>query len=76
METAFVLGGGGVLGAHEIGMLRALAEAGIRPDVVIRHRRTGERFFVEQIERLARGLPRRWLPGRTSLRPDAGPAPG
>ena len=55
METAFVLGGGGVLGAHEIGMLRALAEAGIRPDVVIRHRRTGERFFVEQIERLALG---------------------
>jgi NTE family protein len=35
METAFVLGGGGVLGAHEIGMLRALAEAGIRPDVVV-----------------------------------------
>ena len=24
VETAFVLGGGGVLGAHEIGMLRAL----------------------------------------------------
>jgi len=35
VETAFVLGGGGVLGAHEIGMLRALAEAGIRPDVVV-----------------------------------------
>ncbi|HTS97451.1 MAG TPA: patatin-like phospholipase family protein [Streptosporangiaceae bacterium] len=35
METAFVLGGGGVLGAHEIGMLRALSEAGIRPDVVV-----------------------------------------
>jgi NTE family protein len=34
-ETAFVLGGGGVLGAHEVGMLRALAEAGIRPDLVI-----------------------------------------
>ena len=35
METAFVLGGGGMLGAHEIGMLRALSEAGIRPDVVV-----------------------------------------
>ncbi len=27
MTTAFVLGGGGVLGAHEVGMLQALAEA-------------------------------------------------
>jgi NTE family protein len=35
VQTAFVLGGGGVLGAHEVGMLRALAEAGIRPDVVV-----------------------------------------
>jgi NTE family protein len=35
VETAFVLGGGGVLGAHEIGMLRALSEAGIAPDVVV-----------------------------------------
>ena len=35
MKTAFVLGGGGVLGAHEVGMLRALAEAGVRPDVVV-----------------------------------------
>src|SRR4051812_49644871 len=34
-ETAFVLGGGGLLGAHEVGMLRALAEAGIRPDLVV-----------------------------------------
>lgn len=34
-ETAFVLGGGGLLGAHEIGMLRALGEAGIRPDLVV-----------------------------------------
>jgi len=32
---AFVLGGGGVLGAHEVGMLRALAEHGIKPDVVL-----------------------------------------
>jgi NTE family protein len=35
VKTAFVLGGGGVLGAHEVGMLRALSEAGIRPDVVV-----------------------------------------
>ncbi|MEV4471550.1 patatin-like phospholipase family protein [Nonomuraea sp. NPDC049504] len=34
-ETAFVLGGGGVLGAHEVGMLRALDEAGIRPGLVV-----------------------------------------
>jgi NTE family protein len=35
MTTAFVLGGGGLLGAHEVGMLRALTEAGIRPDLVV-----------------------------------------
>ena len=35
MKTAFVLGGGGVLGAYEVGMLRALSEAGITPDVVV-----------------------------------------
>jgi NTE family protein len=32
--VAFVLGGGGVLGAAEAGMARALLEAGIRPDLV------------------------------------------
>ncbi len=35
VQTAFVLGGGGILGAHEVGMLRALSEAGIRPDLVV-----------------------------------------
>lgn len=35
METAFVLGGGGMLGATEVGMLAALADAGIRPDLVL-----------------------------------------
>lgn len=35
VDTAFVLGGGGVLGAHEVGMLRALDEAGIKPDVIV-----------------------------------------
>ena len=34
-RTAFVLGGGGVLGAVEVGMLRALLEAEIRPDLVL-----------------------------------------
>lgn len=34
-KTAFVLGGGGLLGAYEVGMLRALHEAGIRPDLVV-----------------------------------------
>jgi len=34
-RTAFVLGGGGVLGAVEVGMLRALLEAGIRPDLLL-----------------------------------------
>ncbi|MET0741172.1 MAG: patatin-like phospholipase family protein [Candidatus Nanopelagicales bacterium] len=35
MTTAFVLGGGGHLGAHEVGMLRALLERAITPDLVI-----------------------------------------
>ena len=35
MTTAFVLGGGGVLGAVEVGMLRALLERGIQPDLVL-----------------------------------------
>jgi NTE family protein len=35
MTVAFVLGGGGLLGAQEVGMLRALAEAGVRPDLVV-----------------------------------------
>ena len=35
MTTAFVLGGGGVLGAAEVGMLQALFERDIRPDLVL-----------------------------------------
>src|SRR5918994_425087 len=35
MTTAFVLGGGGVLGAAEVGMLRALFEKDITPDLVL-----------------------------------------
>ena len=34
-RTAFVLGGGGILGAGEVGMLRALFERGIVPDLVV-----------------------------------------
>jgi NTE family protein len=33
--TAVVLGGGGVLGAVQVGMLRALLDAGVRPDLVV-----------------------------------------
>jgi NTE family protein len=33
--VAFVLGGGGVLGAVEVGMLRALLERDIRPDLIV-----------------------------------------
>ena len=35
MTTAFVLGGGGVLGAVEVGMLRALLERDLVPDLVL-----------------------------------------
>ena len=35
MTTAFVLGGGGVLGAVEVGMLRALFERDLVPDLVL-----------------------------------------
>jgi NTE family protein len=34
-HVAFVLGGGGILGAHEVGMLRALAEREVVPDFVL-----------------------------------------
>ena len=34
-EVAFVLGGGGVHGAVEVGMLQALEERGVRPDLVV-----------------------------------------
>lgn len=35
MTTAYVLGGGGHLGAHEVGMLRALHEHDITPDTIV-----------------------------------------
>ncbi len=33
--TAFVLGGGGLRGAAEVGMLKALADLGVEPDVIV-----------------------------------------
>lgn len=33
--VAFVLGGGGVMGAAEVGMLRALLRSGIQPDLIV-----------------------------------------
>ena len=35
MTTAFVLSGGGSLGAVQVGMLRALTERGVRPDLLV-----------------------------------------
>jgi NTE family protein len=35
VRTAFVLGGGGLLGAAEVGMLQALSDAGVAPDLVL-----------------------------------------
>ncbi|WP_402466878.1 patatin-like phospholipase family protein [Isoptericola aurantiacus] len=35
MTVAFVLGGGGVRGAVHVGMLQALFEAGVRPDLLV-----------------------------------------
>ena len=35
MTTAFVLTGGGSLGAVQVGMLQALAERGVRPDLLV-----------------------------------------
>jgi NTE family protein len=34
-KTAYVLAGGGSLGAVQVGMLKALAEHGVRPDIVV-----------------------------------------
>lgn len=35
VDVAFVLGGGGALGACEVGMLKGLLEHGIRPDLIV-----------------------------------------
>jgi NTE family protein len=66
--TAFVLAGGGSLGAVQVGMLRALTEAGIVPDVLVGASAGAINacFFagdptahgVAQLERIWRGLAR------------------
>src|ERR1700709_945303 len=33
--VAFVLGGGGILGSTQVGMLQALLERGVRPDLIV-----------------------------------------
>ena len=55
-----MLGGGGHLGAAEVGMLHALLERDVRPDLVVGHSRLGPAlkrlvFAVGQIE-VAAGL--------------------
>lgn len=35
MTTAFVLSGGGSLGAVQVGMLQALSERGVQPDLLV-----------------------------------------
>lgn len=67
-KTAFVLAGGGSLGAVQVGMLKALARAGIVPDLVVGASvgAINGAFYagdptpsgVERIERIWRGLSR------------------
>lgn len=67
-KTAFVLAGGGSLGAVQVGMLKALARAGIVPDIVVGASvgAINGAFYagdptpagVERIERIWRGLSR------------------
>jgi NTE family protein len=77
--TAFVLAGGGSLGAVQVGMLRALVAAGVAPDVIVGASAgainacyfAGEPTAdgVAELERIWRGLrrrdvfPVRWLQG-------------
>ena len=70
VTTAFVLGGGGVLGAVEVGMLRALFERGITPDLVL-----GTSVGALNGAMVARDPdPRRDRPAhRAVARPSAGP---
>jgi len=69
LEVAFVLGGGGILGAHEVGMLRALAERGIRPDVVLGTSIgaiNGAMFAADPTPRGVERLTELWLDSRVS----------
>jgi len=70
-KTAFVLAGGGSLGAVEVGMLHALAEQGVRPDFIVGASAgaINGAFFasdptagcVAQLDRLWRSLTRRHI---------------
>ena len=70
-KTAFVLAGGGSLGAVEVGMLRALAEQGVRPDFIVGASAgaiNGAYFAsdptadgVDKLDRVWRGLTRRHI---------------
>lgn len=67
MTTAFVLSGGGSLGAVQVGILQALAAAGIEPDLLIG---TSAGGLNRRVDRAA--TPRR-LPGPAAAdaaRPD------
>ena len=55
MTTAFVLSGGGSLGAVQVGMLQALAEYDVHPDVLV--------------GTSAGGLNAAWVAARSSLQP-------
>jgi NTE family protein len=65
-DTAFVLGGGGHRGAYEVGMLKALAHAGIEADIVLGtsigaingalHAADPSREGIEHLEQLWRDL--------------------
>ncbi len=62
-RVAFVLSGGGTLGAVQVGMLRALAEAGVVPDLIVGcsvGAINGAAFAAEPDERGVERLDRIW----------------
>ncbi len=68
-RVAFVLGGGGILGAHEVGMLRALTEAGVAPDLVLGTSIgaiNGAMFAADPTNRGVERLSRLWCDSRIS----------
>jgi NTE family protein len=69
VDVAFVLGGGGMLGAHEVGMLRALAERGVKPDVILGTSVgavNGAMFAADPTPRGVERLSTLWLESRLS----------
>jgi NTE family protein len=62
-KTAFVLAGGGSLGAVEVGMLHALTDHGVRPDLVVGSSAgaiNGAYFASEPSQRCVASLDRLW----------------